>query len=139
MADLTHLPENFLPLFRSRLFNDAKFNPADFSVVKTSEFPHIDDHKVLESLFSRVKFYEPKGQGGGFAAYAQPPATASSVHAVKKGGAQVAVPAAPSPPRSADAGSGALPAGWVEKVDKSSGKTYYSNSTLKTTSWTRPT
>jgi len=140
MADIAALPEKYLPLFRSRLFNDRRFNPSDFSVVKTSEFPLIDDQKMLESLFSRIKFYEPKGLGAAFTNYSAQ-ATSNVVHAVQNSGLQqpaaqpVAQPAATATP---GAQARALPAGWVEKLDKNTGKTYYSNSALKTTSWERP-
>ena len=34
---------------------------------------------------------------------------------------------------------GALPAGWKEKVDKASGRTYYYHKASKKTQWKRPT
>lgn len=151
MADLTSLPDKFLPLFRSRLFNDTKFDASSFSVVKTSEFPLITDHRVLESLFSKVSFYEPKGQSSDYMPYAKPPTAAHAVGSASASSASSAPAAAaapaqeamqrskPLPPTHSFAPAQRLPDGWVEKTEKSTGKTYYSNSTLKKTSWDRPT
>jgi hypothetical protein len=143
MSDVSKLPNQYLPIKRSRLFNAVDVDPANFSVVRKEELPSITDDKVLRSLFTQVCFYERKlvGAGKEFKPYVKPVFSAGSAMAPTPAVSIEMSASAPSTGSDTAAGAGAntgLPAGWTEKRD-GAGKVYYSNSITKLTSWTRPT
>jgi hypothetical protein len=140
MSDVSRLPNQYLPIKRSRLFNAVDVDPADFSVVRKEELPSISDEKVLRSLFTQVCFYErkPAGAGKEFKPYVKPVFSAGSAISVAGTPAVSIEMSASAPSTGSDTVNSGLPVGWTEKRDNA-GKVYYSNSITKLTSWTRPT
>ena len=94
----------------------------------------MDDQHVIESLFTRVCYFEKVGQE--FVPYKKPEFISGSFDK-KPRVVAVGDPTKKTANTDSLAQSNSLPEGWVERKD-AKGKTYYANKNLKTTQWTRP-